>query len=331
MKFKDKKGSISIFVLVALLFMASVLLLMFASSINKSKVVKEQFNTISGIYAYDNVDAYNKAYTELREKNKANMTATNEGQEDTSVLELTETYADNVINLKIYGNTIDESSVGDSVTEESKLIPIRITGKNLFNKNLVDTTNGYIESAYLNADGITTITDERYNVSEYINIEASTTYFYTMSTLEENSSLRIAFYNENKEYISSANDLGKGKSFKTPENAKYLRIPIVKNEIDIAQLEEGITATKYESYKQPITLDIPLINSLTNTDYIELKKEGVYINGSLHEQYAEISLEYLRTFEDYTKIEVLTEVAPSKIEIEYVGYTLGKEETEEVQ
>ena len=36
----------------------------------------------------------------------------------------------------------------------------------------------------------------------------------------------------------------------------------------------------------------------------------------------EIELPELPTYEDYTKIEIVTEVAPSKIEIEYDGYTL---------
>ena len=35
-----------------------------------------------------------------------------------------------------------------------------------------------------------------------------------------------------------------------------------------------------------------------------------------------IDLPELQTYEDYTKIEILTEVAPSKIEVEYQGYTL---------
>lgn len=125
MNFKDKKGSISIFVLVALLFMASVLLLMFASSINKSKVVKEQFNTISEIYTYDDVDAYNKAYTELREKNKKKINATNEGEEDTSILKLTKTYADNIISLKLYGVTA-ETTISIEIKNEDVTEPLRI-------------------------------------------------------------------------------------------------------------------------------------------------------------------------------------------------------------
>ena len=50
MNLRGKKGSIAIFVLVALLFMASFLIIMFSSNINKAKVVKEQIDIIRQIY-----------------------------------------------------------------------------------------------------------------------------------------------------------------------------------------------------------------------------------------------------------------------------------------
>ena len=66
MNFKDKKGSISIFVLIMLLFMSSFLIILYASNVNKSKTIKEQFNIISRIYAYGGGDkgAYEKEYTD---------------------------------------------------------------------------------------------------------------------------------------------------------------------------------------------------------------------------------------------------------------------------
>ena len=50
MNLREKKGSIAIFVLVALLFMASFLIIMFSGNINKSKIVKEQTDIIRQIY-----------------------------------------------------------------------------------------------------------------------------------------------------------------------------------------------------------------------------------------------------------------------------------------
>ena len=56
MNVRDKKGSITIFVLVGLLFMTGFLLISFGSNVNKSKVAKEQFNIMSSIY-YNLIEA----------------------------------------------------------------------------------------------------------------------------------------------------------------------------------------------------------------------------------------------------------------------------------
>lgn len=104
MDLRNKKGSISIFVLVMLLFMSAFLIISYAANVNKSKTVKEQFNIISKIYSYNDGDegAYDKAYTDLRNKNKQKMQASSE----TDTLELTKTFNENLSNYKIYGNSI---------------------------------------------------------------------------------------------------------------------------------------------------------------------------------------------------------------------------------
>lgn len=373
MNLKDKKGSISIFVLVALLFMASVLLLMFASSINKSKVVKEQFNTISGIYTYDDVDAYNKAYTDLRESTKDNQIVITEEQ---SVLNLTKTYGYNLINFKIYGNTLsDGTSVGDSGVEgESNLIPLKITGKNLLNPNTVQESNVYINCNYGN-ENTPSATGGIWRASNYIYISAGKTYH--LNAINNNASVAgIAWYDVNKTYISGVNTKminQNNGNITAPDNARYLRISwridegYNPNWRGTVQLEEGTSGTKFEEYREQ-TVNISLTETLRKigdiADYIDytngkiFRKIGViesyngetisteYISntGDLsigatvyyqlpeESQYVEeISLSELKTFEDYTIINVLTSVPPSKMEVEYVGYTLGQEETEEVQ
>jgi len=104
MNLKNKNGSIAIFVLVALLFMAAFLIILYANNVNKSKVVKEQFDIISDIYAHSGGDegTYEKAYTDLRNKNKQTMTAY---VEDSSTIELNKTFEGKVIDYKIYGNS----------------------------------------------------------------------------------------------------------------------------------------------------------------------------------------------------------------------------------
>lgn len=63
MKLKNEKGSITIFVLVGMLFMSAFLIISYAGNVNKSKVVKEQLEIIKSIYqmkvqTVDNI--YNK-------------------------------------------------------------------------------------------------------------------------------------------------------------------------------------------------------------------------------------------------------------------------------
>lgn len=66
MNFKKEKGSITIFVLITLLFMSAFLIVSYASNMNKSKIAKEQLEIIESIYKMkiettDNI--YNKLTT----------------------------------------------------------------------------------------------------------------------------------------------------------------------------------------------------------------------------------------------------------------------------
>lgn len=101
----NEKGSITVFVLVALLFMSAFLIISYASNVNKSKIAKDQFNIIKSIYNGNEnvVDSYQEAYTALRNKNKQIITTTKE--ENTSTIELSNTFEDKISNYKIYGNS----------------------------------------------------------------------------------------------------------------------------------------------------------------------------------------------------------------------------------
>ena len=104
MKIRDNKGSITIFVLIGLLFMSAFLLISYANNINKSKVAKEQLNIISSIYSYGDGDAksYERAYTAIRKRNAQTLT---EIVEDSYSVELNKTFDDKISNYKIYGNS----------------------------------------------------------------------------------------------------------------------------------------------------------------------------------------------------------------------------------
>ena len=111
---KKENGAIAVFVLVALLFMSAFLIISFASNVNKGKDVQDQLNIASDIYTYSQGEggAYNKAYKELRDKNKKTMQATSVPG-SSNLVELQKTFAENIINYKIYGAS---AKVGDLVT-----------------------------------------------------------------------------------------------------------------------------------------------------------------------------------------------------------------------
>lgn len=203
----NEKGSITIFVLVALLFMSGFLIISYASNVNKSKIAKEQLDIIKDIYKGNEnvIDSYQEAYTALRNKNKQIITITKE--ENTSTIELLNTYEDKISNYKIYGNL---DGVGNLVEDEKD---------ENFNKYVIQVKIG--------------------------------------DSNEDNANSRV--------------------------------------------------------YK--IVLNSPLLEN----EYIDYAEQKVYRNNDTIE---DIELPELYTFEDYTKIEILTEKFPKKMIIEYIGYTM---------
>lgn len=214
MKIKNEKGSITIFVLIGLLFMASFLMISYGYNVNKSKIAKEQFNTISKIYMpNDNeIESYTQAYTYLRKKNKQVLTynSATYGLSSVSEIELKKTYAEKVIDYKIYGST-HEWGVGDLITDP---------------------------------------TDEN--------------------------------------------------------NGKY--------EIRIKLTDEEDRSDIYSIY-----LSSPLKSTGILTDYIDYKERKVIRQVDTQAEEI-IDLPEMDLYEDYNKIEILTEIPPSMIEIEYIGY-----------
>ena len=70
-----------------------------------------------------------------------------------------------------------------------------------------------------------------------------------------------------------------------------------------------------ESVKNDIIMNEPLYDG----EYIDYKSQKIFRNNGTQES---ISLPEISIYEDYTKIEVLTEITPSKIEVEYTGYII---------
>lgn len=320
MNLKDKKGSISIFVLVALLFMSGFLIISFGSNINKSKTIKEQFNVISGIYSYTNGDegAYDKAYTDLRKKNKQIITTS---VENSNTIELTKTFEDKVSNYRIYGNSIQDGtptpdtpvevqSVGDMtnlikfnvyghenntrISNLEELKSIISQGYDVIWSIIIQSTGGIIEYGQPN--------------TYYLVVEVEPNTEYTLSGYTKNN---IFEYDENLNYIQT---LGKNinsssSSFVTSENAKYIMTyiynraqtttqqPYTLEEIkNMNQLEEGTEATEYVPYGK---YKIPIKVSSENLFDKNMSQIG-YVDNYVRANGADASGNLWNTFTPYT-------------------------------
>lgn len=120
-------------------------------------------------------------------------------------------------------------------------LPARVTStKNLFDKRKV--TPGY----YVNpADGKLTASANRES-SEYIKVDPNTNYIRTIGA-DENR--RIAFYDENKNFISGAT-LAVTGIFLTPTNCSYVRTSYMSDVLskDVIQIIKGTTLGEYTPY-----------------------------------------------------------------------------------
>lgn len=113
---------------------------------------------------------------------------------------------------------------------------INIHGKNLFNKSTI-TSGKRIDPVGL------PYTDENYSLSDYITIKSNTTYTRNLTPSAYQS---IAFYTNDKTFISRSTNYS---TITTPSDAYYVRFSMENANVDTAQLEEGSTATTYESYQ----------------------------------------------------------------------------------
>ncbi|WP_079708079.1 SGNH/GDSL hydrolase family protein [Paraliobacillus ryukyuensis] len=135
--------------------------------------------------------------------------------------------------------------------------------RNLFNKEtaeidtILGSTNGY------------TSTHTSHDTSDFIEIKPNTDYI-------KNVEGHVAWYDENKEFISFVNQSTAQANVKvtSPSNAKFIRFTIRKSvgyTIDRTQLEEGSTSTQYENYQ---TLNADLYKKTNKTKFKKMNFLG---------------------------------------------------------
>ena len=124
-----------------------------------------------------------------------------------------------------------------------ELISIRMPSLEISGKNLFDKTKEQINITIdLKSGAVNYVTNDR-NTSDFIRVNQSTSYICSVTMT------RIAYYNENKKFLSS---LTNTKTLTTPKNAAYLRFSYNNATSSDIQLEHGAQATQYEPYKTSI-------------------------------------------------------------------------------
>lgn len=123
-------------------------------------------------------------------------------------------------------------------------------GKNLFNKN----SDKIIVGKYLDKVG-NLLDNSSYAVSEFMPIEPNTS--YAVSNSGQGGAYDIWYAEDMKTVVDYAKSID---GYTSPDNAKYLRISFVINNIDKVQVEKGETYTGYEAY----TENVDVANALKN-------------------------------------------------------------------
>lgn len=146
-----------------------------------------------------------------------------------------------------------------------------ISGDNeivLKNKNLYiigEDTNGYINNnGTVGASSVT-------KTSNFIPIKSNKDYAISFDyiTIANTSARQIAYYNENKDFISLITYIptNKVKTFTTPENVSFVRFSYPSEVYDI-QLEQKVNKTPYTPHEeQSLPLNLPLGNMFDKTKF----------------------------------------------------------------
>ena len=299
---KKENGSIAIFALVALLFMTAFLIISYANIINNSKSLKEQFNIIKGIYYKSNdSSSYTDVYTDLRKKNRQNLTAYSENSNE---LELNKTFASKLVNYKIYGNSVqNETPTPDNPVEIQSLGD---KSKNLFDASLWSNaiTDSGLTIHYLPNEDCFLINGTAQTTmdfaAQYINIpnEPNTAYVlsskYVSGNIDRSNGVgdkyAVAYFGNgdtidtrNNWYDIDLQNKDVVKATKTNDKSYITKFWFYINQgikfdnykVKI-QLEEGTTATSYEPYGK---YKIPVKVSGKNLFNIDAIDGAVIANG----------------------------------------------------
>ena len=161
-------------------------------------------------------------------------------------------------------NDSDKVEVGYvKKTTTKNLLNIQTIVKGRLDNGVIGYEDGTSE-LILNNDSFSFTTNARYRgvTSDYIFVKPNTFYTFSSMTGYNQIALMVAFYDENKNFLSDIN-IGssiENKTFETVSNCYYIRVyfyrtPASSITIGKPQIEEGEEATSYERFAETINED----------------------------------------------------------------------------
>jgi hypothetical protein len=169
-------------------------------------------------------------------------------------------FADNITNGRIL---LTEQSIYTDGTAET----VQVTGKNLFNKDLVPNANEYINKITGN---VSPPTSGEFRHSDFIVIKENTQYYVGIITSIATSA-GLAFYDDTKTYLSgmSLTELGYNNNIITsPTDTKYIRFSFI---IDEGYNTNWQNTVYFVEGNQPLAEFMPYFNGGSATAEMLLK------------------------------------------------------------
>lgn len=218
--------------------------------------------------------------------------------------------------------SIEGDGVGDIAEDGNYKIPIKMSGKNLFDPDLFVSANNF---KYIGKGEYKFYADGYGSNYRFLNLKLPADKAYTISAsyLSQNINMLIRFFDENDNNISATSGSGtyldfyKGRyipfsnlkqTVRANSSVAYYMIGFAASGtagwiyINNIQLEEGKEATEYEAYIDSITTNIIIDERLIAGDVLEYPKDNI---------------PKLPTTKGTTIYTIETEVQPSNMSVEY--------------
>lgn len=228
----------------------------------------------------------------------------------------------NLIDYRIYGASGGVGEQTESGEPNGFKLNAVVRSENLFDKTAQNTNDGFEQGKYLKPNNVS-VSAGNFNISEYIEVKPSTTYYVKWASNLSGTSPSICFYNGNKEHLFGMNystSVNNALVVSSTSRTKYLRMSYARYQSDAVMLIEGSTPpTEYIPYSRT---DIPIYigsTPLEQDEYVDYGEQKVYkyVDGTLTPTDPPVPFPTLPTLDGTTVYDADLTVKPEKMYVKY--------------